>query len=134
MTDDPSQLLRTAFKANAYFSAISASVLLIGDGLVAALLGAYDALGPIHFVGLNLAVFAGFLFWLARRDSIAPPIALAVIVADLLWVAASWVAIGGGLTTGQGSWAVGFVADIVLLFAIVQYVGLRRLQRSILSS
>ena len=130
MTADPSQLLRTTFKANATFSAISAVVLLVGDGLVAALLGAYDALGPIHFVGLNLAVFAGFLFWLARRDRISPAITGAVIAADLLWVVASWIAIGSGMTRGQGSWVVGIVADIVLLFAIFQYVGLRRQQRA----
>ena len=130
MTDHPSQLLRTALKANAIFSALAASVLLIADGMVAALLGTYDALGTIHFVGLHLAVFAGSLFWLMRSDNIARPIVIAVIAADLLWVAASWVAIGSGTTSGQGSWAVGIVADIVLLLAIVQYVGLRRLQPS----
>ena len=130
MTDHPSQLLRTALKANAIFSALAASVLLIADGMVAALLGTYDALGTIHFVGLNLAVFAGILFWLMRSDNVARPIVIAVIAADLLWVAASWVAIGSGTTSGQGSWAVGIVADIVLLLAIVQYVGLRRLQPS----
>jgi hypothetical protein len=100
--------------------------MLVGDGLVAALLGAYDALGRIHFVGANLAIFAVFLVWLSRREEISPGLTWAVIVADLLWVTASWIALAAGMTSGQGAWAVGIVADIVALFALLQYIGLRR--------
>jgi hypothetical protein len=133
MTQDSTHWLRTAFKANGAFSALSAAVLLLGDGLVAALLGAYDALGLIHFAGLNLAIFSAFLFWLATRESIAPALAKAVIAADLIWVAGSWVAIASGMTSGQGTWAVGIVADIVALFAVVQYLGLRRVEAEALN-
>ena len=126
MTSDSTRWLRTAFKANGAFSALSALVLLFGDGLVAALLGAFDALGEIHFVGVNLAIFAAFLFWLASREHISPRLAVAVIAADLLWVAASWIAIGAGMTSGQGAWVVAMVADVVALFAVLQYMGLRR--------
>ena len=73
MSQNSTRWLRTALKANGVFSALSALVLLLGDGLVAALLGAFDALGLIHFVGLGLAVFAVFLFWLATRDRSLPP-------------------------------------------------------------
>jgi len=123
---DSTAFLRKAFLANAAFSALSAAVFLIGDGLVAALLDAFDALGAIHFVGLNLAVFAAFLVWLSRRDAIPSGLAWAVIAADLAWVIASWVAIAAGLTSGQGTWAVAVVADIVTLFAVLQFVGVRR--------
>jgi len=112
-------------KANGVFSALSALVLLLGDGLVAALLGAFDALGLIHFVGLGLAVFAVFLFWLATREQIAPALTKAVIAADLLWVAGSGLAIASDLTSGQGACAVAIVAGVVALLALFQTVALR---------
>jgi hypothetical protein len=131
VTADPTRLLRTALRTNAAFSALSALVLLAGDGLVAALLGAYHALAAIHLVGVGVGLFAGFVLWVATRDPLPPATARAVIAADLLWVIASWAAIAAGWTSGQGSWLVGIVADIVLLIAIAQIVGLRRLpQRS----
>jgi len=130
-TRDGSTLLRKAFKANAAFSALSAVVLFAGDGFVAALLGAYDALGAIHFVGWNLVAFAGVVFWLSRSDAIVPGAAVAVIAADVLWVLGSWIAIGVGATSGQGTWAVAIVADLVLILAVVQAVGLQRLRRSL---
>ena len=63
LNTDRSQSLRNALKANAIVAALSAVVLLIGDGLVAALLQAYDALGRIHLAGVVLAIFAACRFW-----------------------------------------------------------------------
>ena len=123
---DPTKKLRSALRANALFSAFAALVLLVGDGLVAALLQAYDALGRIHLFGAGLAIFAVFLFWLARRDRIDPNLARAVIGLDLLWVAGSVLAIAVGLTSGQGAGLVGTTAAIVFIVAIVQLQGLRR--------
>lgn len=127
----PDRLLRIALRANAAFSLLFGGFMLVADGLVAAILGAYTALGAIHFVGANLVAFAAMLLWLASREQISPTLALAVVAADGLWVAGSWIAMAAGLVTGQGWWAVGFVADVVLLLAVVQYLGVRRLQRAV---
>ena len=123
---DPTKRLRSALRANAFFSAFAALLLLAGDGLVAALLQAYDALGRIHLVGAGLAIFAAFLFWLASRDRIDPNLTRAVIGLDLLWVVGSVLAIGVGLTSGQGAALVGTAAAIVFVVAIAQLQGLRR--------
>ncbi|MEE2664143.1 MAG: hypothetical protein VX681_08495 [Myxococcota bacterium] len=125
MSQDSTRWLRMALKANGVFSALSALVLLLGDGLVAALLGAFDALGRIHFVGLGLGVFAASLFWLATRDRIAPALTKAVIAADLLWVAGSGLAIATEMTSGQGTCAVAIVAGVVALLALAQGLALR---------
>ena len=126
LDSDPTKRLRSALRANAYFSAFAALLLLAGDGLVAALLQAYDALGLIHLVGFGLAIFAGFVFWLARRERIDPNLTRAVIGLDLLWVAGSVLAIAVGLTSGQGSGLVGLGAAVVFVVAIAQLQGLRR--------
>jgi uncharacterized membrane protein (UPF0136 family) len=124
---DNSQFLRKAFRANAIFSAISGIVFVVANGLVAAILNAYEAIGLIQIVGANLLAFSVALFFLASREEIARPLTLAVIAADGVWVLGSWLAVAAGLTSGGGMWAVLTVADIVLLFAILQWLGLRKM-------
>jgi len=123
---DNASFLRKALRANAIFSGISGATFLIASGLVAVMLDAYDHIGRIHLVGASLVAFSGFLFYLASRDSIAEPVVIAVIAADALWVGGSWLAITAGMTSGGGTWAVAIVADIVTLFAILQWLGLRK--------
>jgi hypothetical protein len=125
LNTDRSQSLRNALKANAIVAALSAVVLLIGDGLVAALLQAYDALGRIHLAGVVLAIFAAFLFWLAGRDPVAPTLTRAAIGIDLLWVAGCAIAIGVGLTQGQGTALVALCAAAFFVVAIAQLQGLK---------
>ena len=128
LNTDRTQSLRNALKANAIVAALAAAVLLIGDGLVAALLQAYDGLGRIHLAGVILAVFAAFLFWLAGRERVDPTLTRAAIGIDLLWVAGCAIAIGVGLTSGQGTGLVALGAAAFFVVAIAQLQGLRRAQ------
>ena len=66
------------------------------------------------------------MFWLARRDPIDLKLTRAAIGLDLLWVAGSALAIAVGLTSGQGTGLVATPAAIVLVVAIAQLQGLRR--------
>lgn len=126
-TSDSSQFLRKAFRANAIFSAITGVLFVAANGLVSAILNAYGAMGAIQIVGANLLAFSVALFFLARHEEISRPLTLAVIAADGVWVVGSWLAVAAGLTSGGGMWAVLTVADIVLLFAILQWFGLRKM-------
>ena len=62
----------------------------------------------------------------------SPPrtLVFTIIDGDLLWVAGSiLLLLGGWLPMSMGGmWAVGIVADIVAIFAILQYVGWRRMR------
>jgi uncharacterized membrane protein (UPF0136 family) len=131
---DPSNFLRKALRGNGIFSLVTGVVMFAADGLVAALLGAYDHLDIIHFVGANLLVFAALLFFVASREAIPSNLVVAIIIADALWVLLSAIALATGMASGQGFWAVGLVSDVVLLFAILQGVGLRRSQRALAST
>jgi hypothetical protein len=53
------------------------------------------------------------------------------VYADLAWVIASAGLIFANLVdfTTAGKWAIAILADVVLVFAIVQFVGLRRLAK-----
>jgi hypothetical protein len=82
----------------------------------------------IAILGVGLLLYAASLTLAAAQPTINLKFALGTVAANVAWVAASVIILLTGalpLTTA-GSWAVLIVADIVLVFAIAQYVGLRR--------
>ena len=110
---DPARWLRLSLRANAIFSAVSGSGMLFAASAIAGLLGIEQTL-LVRITGANLLGFAS--------------LAMAVVGADLLWVAGSAVLLPAGVFSPTGNWLVAGVADVVLLFAILQYVGIRRMR------
>ncbi len=81
-------------------------------------------------VGIVLLLYMPMLVWLANQSPVPTHLAWEVIALDILWVIGSLILIFSDfipLTTG-GKWAIAITADIVGLFTILQYVGLRRQQ------
>jgi len=64
----------------------------------------------------------------SRSTQISDGFAKFAIYADLVWVAGSVILIFTSLVnlTTPGKWVIAIVADIVLAFAILQFLGLRR--------
>ncbi len=124
---DPARWLRLSLRANATFSAVSGSGMLFAASAIAGLLGIEPAL-LVRITGVNLLGVAALLVWLASREVIKPSLAMAVVVADLLWVAGSAALLPARVFSTTGNWLVAGVADVVLLFAILQYVGIRRMR------
>lgn len=125
-----SRLLRWALRANAGFSTLSAVVLIGFSESAAAFLGAAEPEQMIT-LGIQLAVFAAWLVWLASRAAIPRWQVAVVIVLDAVWVASSAAMLLSPpppLTVG-GKWAIALVAEVVGLFGVLQFVGLRRLRR-----
>ncbi len=131
-TNDPrARLLRGALRGNAFFSATSGLILFAFGGSVASFLGAANATEMLALGG-QLAIFAAWLAWLSSRSVISRWQVALVIALDLVWVAGSAATLLSpppALTMG-GKWAIAFVADVVGLFAILQFVGLRRITRT----
>ena len=117
--------LRLALRANGAFSLATGLLLLAGRAPIAALMGLSDS-GPLMFLGLNLIIFAGGLFWIAARRPISRRLAAVVIALDLLWVGGSALLLASGsLTlTPIGVWLVVGVAAVVAGLAVAQYRGL----------
>ena len=130
-----SGLLRGALRANAAFSGLSAIVLVGSSGAAASFLGAAEPVEMLS-LGVQLGVFAVFLAWLSRRPAIPRWPVIVVIALDLLWVVSSAALLlspPDPLTVG-GRWAIGLVAGAVLVFADLQFFGLRRLRGPLVSS
>jgi hypothetical protein len=118
-----SSLLRRALAANALFSALSGAVILAASDRLAELLGIRISLLPL---GAMLIVYAAGLLWNARRENVSAVEAWIAVLLDVVWVAGSAVVIFAGVLSATGNWIVAIVADVVLLFAVLQVVGLRK--------
>lgn len=124
---DPRALLRNSLRANAAFSALSGLVLSLGASPVAEAIGLGDA-RILLAVGLGLLGFAGYVAFLASRPEIALGAAMAVVTADLAWVAGTGALVLLDVLSRTGATAAIVVADVVLLFALLQWLGVRRIR------
>lgn len=126
-----SYLLRRALQWNAAFSIISGTIMLTMFSPLGQFMGV--ELPALYIViGASLIVFSAGLMLNARREDISLTEAKISTLMDVVWVIGSIIVVflpGTGLTL-EGKWAIAIVADIVALFALLQYIGLRRLQRS----
>lgn len=125
-----STLLRRTLQANGIFSGLSGIAFIADAGPLASFLGLTSAL-PLLVIGAVLLLHAAILLVKANQEPIDPRLAWYAIIGDVAWVIASVeILLTGWLPlTTAGWWAVAIVADIVAVFAIVQFYGLRRQQR-----
>ena len=124
-------LLQRALQGNGIFSLLSGLTFILAANPLATFLGGVSPT-ILMAVGVGLLIYAADLFFVARQNPIKSLYVQLFIAADVIWVLGSalllmtnWVAF-----TNAGWWAVAIVADIVAVFAILQYVGLKRSSRS----
>jgi len=128
MSKNNSSLLRNALYGNSIFCSTSGLAFALFPKPIAAFLG-LSASWVILILGVGLILYGLEVFWFTRKDSISKGFAKFVIGADIAWVLGSAVLIFTNLVafTTPGKWGIAIIADIVLVFAILQYVGLRRM-------
>jgi hypothetical protein len=127
MTASPDRLLRMSLLGNAAFSTLSGLTSIFFAARLEAALGIPEPFSLMS-LGVQLLLFAGLLVWLATREVIRPGLALAVVIADVLWVVGTVPLLLAGVLTTAGFWTAAMVADVVGVFAVLQLVGLRRLR------
>ena len=126
-----SSLLNKALLGNTIFSTISGLLFVFDAVPIAKFLGLPSPI-ILRILGVGLLLFAFHVYKTAAAKPIDIPAAMSIVVGDLLWVVGSVGLIFTSLvalTTG-GKWALAIVADIVLAFAIVQYVGVQKVRKS----
>ena len=78
----------------------------------------------------GLIVFAVTLVINARKQQVKKSDAWIAVCMDLAWVLGTYVLIFIVPFSTEGKWVVGVVAELVLLFAVLQFLGIRRIQKS----
>lgn len=121
-------LLRNTLRVNALFSLLSGVVFVLAAQSMSRWLGLPY---PTAFivVGIGLLPFAFLVYRTFRQAPVNASLAMVIIVMDVGWVVLSWILLGvawSQLTT-VGRWFVVIQADVIALFALLQWIGLRRL-------
>lgn len=122
--------LRRALLADAVISGASALLLLFGSAPLSRLLSVPPDL--LRYAGVSLIPFTAFVAFLCTRASVSRGPVWTVIALNLAWVVASVLVLMTD-TIDPNRIGIAFIlvqAAAVLVFAEVQYVGLRRVVRS----
>jgi len=120
-------LLRKALLGNALFSALSGLTLLFAQKSVLRIFGLFNRVSLV-VLGVGLIIFAATLVVNARRQRVKTSDAWVAVLMDVAWVLASYVLIFVLPFSKEGKWVIGVVAELVLLFAILQFMGIRRIR------
>ncbi|MBY0318789.1 MAG: hypothetical protein K2X72_08715 [Reyranella sp.] len=135
MNASTDRLLRRTLWGNAVFSVVSGAVLAAFAGPFARI-AAHE---PVSVLGLDLAIvfellgvgviaFGALCAWVASRETLPLAWARVIFAADLAWVVASVLVLAVPATWSMAGFVgIGVVALIVADFAIMEYLGLRRL-------
>ena len=121
--------LRRALMGNALFSILSGLIILFAQGWVLRILGLSNKISLLA-LGVALIVFAATLVINARRQTVKTSDAWLAVWMDLAWVIGSYVLIFVGPFSTEGKWVVGLVAELVFVFAVLQFLGIRRIQKT----
>ena len=136
MTASSDRLLRRTLWGNAVFSVVSGGVLAIfaapfakAASHVPVSVAGLDLAIMLELLGLGVVAFGALCAWVASRQELPQAWARVIFAADIAWVAGSALvlALPASWTTA-GIAGIVVVAVIVADFAILEYLGLRRLR------
>ncbi|HAV78130.1 MAG TPA: hypothetical protein DCX53_12345 [Anaerolineae bacterium] len=130
MSANNSSLLRIALYGNSIFSFASGLAFVLFSEAIASFLG-ISASWIIFVIGAGLLLYGYQLYSSSKSEPVNMAFANIAVYADLVWVLGSAILIFTNLVnfTSPGKWGIAIIADIVLVFAILQYVGLRRIAK-----
>lgn len=123
------RLLRKALFGNALFSTLAGLTILFAREWVSRILGVSNRIAFV-ILGVGLIIFAATLVVNIRKPEVRTSDAWVAVWMDVVWVIASYVLIFVLPFSTKGKWVVGGIAEVVLLFAVLQVLGIRRLATS----
>jgi Na+-driven multidrug efflux pump len=123
-------LVRRTLLGNFTFSLLSGLLLLLASGEVASLFGVPQGGGIFSALGILILLFAPVVYWVQSRPALDTRLVWAIFALDVAWVVVSMVILltNAFALSNEGRWAVLIVADIVAVFAVLEYIGLRRMR------
>jgi len=127
--EERQDLLKKALTGNAVFSVVSGLAILFANRWLVKFLGLPDKVS-LAILGVSLIVYAAILWLNARRPTIKITDAWIAVIMDAVWVNGSYVLIFVVPFSVGGKWVVASVAELVLAFATVQWLGIRKIRKS----
>lgn len=121
-------LLKRALTGNAVFSVVSGVAILLANHWLVRFLGLPEKVS-LSILGVSLIVYAAVLWFQAHRPTIKITDAWVAVIMDAIWVVGSYTLIFVVPFSLGGKWAVALVAEVVLVFAMLQWFGIRRIRK-----
>ena len=122
-------LLKKALTGNAVFSVVSGVAILFANRWLVKFLGLPEKVS-LAILGVSLIGYAALLWLNAHRPKIKITDAWVAVIMDVIWVVGSYALIFVVPFSVGGKWVVALVAELVLAFAILQWLGIRRIRKS----
>lgn len=124
---DPTSFLRRSLQLDGIASGLCGVLLLAAASPISALMGLADP-SIARLLGAFLMIYAAALLYNAARATVSRREVVAAVVLNAGWVLGSALVILAGPLTPAGNLAVAAVAAAVVLFAVLEVVGLTRLR------
>jgi hypothetical protein len=124
---DRTSFLRRSLQVDGIASGLCGVLLVAAASPISAVIGLAEP-DIARVVGALLVVYAAALLWNGARATVSRAEAVAAVVLNSGWVIGSAVVILAGPLTLIGNLAVAAVAAAVLLFTMLEVVGLARLR------
>lgn len=124
---DRTSFLRRSLQLDGIASGLCGVLLLAAASPISALMGLADP-SIARLLGAFLMIYAAALLYNAARATVSRREAVAAVVLNTGWVLGSALVILAGPLTPVGNLAVAAVAAAVLLFAVLEAIGLTRLR------
>jgi hypothetical protein len=130
LADDPARILRTALTVNALSTTACGVVFVLGAPALHGLLG-LSSPAPLAVVGVLFVAFGVYVWRVARSEPLNARVGFAIFLLDAAYVAGSVVFLLAWphALSPLGWWLTLGLAEIVAVFAIAEYVGVRRITR-----
>lgn len=122
-------LLKKALTGNAVFSVVSGVAILFANRGLVKFMGLPNTVS-LAVLGVSLLVYALLLWLRARRPQVKIADAWIAVVMDVVWVVGSYALIFVIPFSAGGKWIVALVAELVLIFAILQWLGIRKIRKN----
>jgi hypothetical protein len=128
-TEEHQDFLKKALTGNAVFSVVSGVAILFANRWLVKFLGLPEKVS-LAILGVSLIGYAVLLWLIANRAKIKITDAWVAVTLDVIWVLGSYALIVGVPFSVGGKWVVALVAELVLAFAVLQWLGIRRIRKS----
>ena len=123
------EIVKKALTGNAVFSVVSGLAILVANRWLVKFLGLPDKVS-LAILGVSLIVYAAILWLNARRPKIKTTDAWIAVIMDAVWVIGSYVLIFVVPFSVGGKWVVALLAELVMAFAILQWLGIRKIRKA----
>jgi hypothetical protein len=125
----PRTLLHKILLVDSLSTGAAGIAFIVASSPIAALMGVANPLALV-IIGVLFIAFAAAVYYTASREVINRRAAWFIIELNVVYIVGSAIILltdAFGLST-EGRWLVLILADLVTVFAIVEFVGLRRLK------